>query len=199
MPLQLFVAQPRTAASLLLEPPCTSTRCSSCLSVWRSQKTGTFRRMELGLASRRQVLPRAEYSRDPLGGSGGSGPSGRGPGTSFPQQPWTENYQYPPQQTAAQPPRLPPTNGSNGSGPGGDGGGGLSNLTKAFIAGAFILGEGLALEAAFRAPLHPRPRHRCRFLREHHAHACSPHSLALLPGRPPLLQAWARASGLTAR
>lgn len=145
MPLQLLLAHPRPAASWLPEPPCPSSRCTSCVAAWRLQGRGTLQWTELGQASRRQVLRRAEYSREAGGGSSGGGPPGRGPSTSFPQQPWTENYRYPPQPAAAQPPRLPPTNGSGGGGPGGDGGGGLSNLTKAFIAGAFILGEGWRL------------------------------------------------------
>lgn len=96
----------------------------------------------------RQVARRAEYSRDPRSG-GGAGGAG-GPATQPQQQPWPDSYNYaPPPPAAAQPPRGPPRGGSNGSGPdGGGGGGGLSNLTRAFIGGAFILG-GLGCSLAW--------------------------------------------------
>ncbi len=64
-------------------------------------------------------------------------------------EPWRDvaAYDYPP---AAGPPRTaappggPPGNGSS-PGPGGGGDGGLSNFTKALIAGAFVMGMGAGL------------------------------------------------------
>ena len=87
--------------------------------------------------SRRRELPRAEFGRDPRGGGGG------GPATQQQQQqqPWgTDGYQYAPQPTSVPPPRMPPLDSGGPGSDDGGGGGGLSNLQKAFIAGAFILG-----------------------------------------------------------
>ena len=73
---------------------------------------------------------------------GGRPPRGAGPPTM--EQPYLQRDSYatppPPSSTSG----VPPGGGSWGPGappPGGDGRGGLSTLTKAFIAGAFILGE----------------------------------------------------------
>lgn len=144
MPLLLSLPLHRTAASLVQETASCSGRASPWLPPPGLQRVGTSRCSVLGQPCRRQVLRRAEFSRDPRSGS--SGPSSGGPATSNPQQPWAENYQYAPQPSAEQPPRLPPNNGGPGSGPSGGGdGNGLSNIVKAFIAGSFILGGWVAV------------------------------------------------------
>lgn len=138
----------RTAASQLHgEPPCCSGR-GLVVPCWpTAQRALKWARQQ---PPRRLVVRSAEFQRDPRGGGsfgGGSGGGNGGVGSGGPatyqqqqQQPWgAESYQYPPQPSAAPPPRLPP-NGGNGSGPEGGGSGGPSNLTRAFIAGAFILG-----------------------------------------------------------
>ena len=132
MPL-LLTAPQRTAASLV---PCATS--TSGRAAWAAP--GPWTRPWVH-QQRRQVVRRAEYDpRRAGGGSGGAG--GPGPATQQQQQPWAaDSYQYAPPPTAASPPpRLPPTGGGSGGGPDGDGGGGLSNLTRAFIGGAFILG-----------------------------------------------------------
>lgn len=150
--IQLQASTMRTALQLHREPPCCSGRGvalgpSGALlggrDIWACRQH----------AARRLSAARAEFSRDPRGGGGAPG-SGGGPATqqqTYQQQPWgPDSYAYPPQ-TSTPPPRLPP-NGNNGGGPeGGGGGGGASNLTRAFIAGAFILGGlpgSTCLEAA---------------------------------------------------
>ncbi|KAL4858790.1 hypothetical protein ACK3TF_001181 [Chlorella vulgaris] len=144
MSLLLSLPLHRTAASLVQETASCSGRASPWLPPPGLQRVGTSSRSVLGQPCRRQVLRRAEFSRDPRSGS--SGPSSGGPATSNPQQPWAENYQYAPQPSAEQPPRLPPNNGGPGSGPNGGGdGNGLSNIVKAFIAGSFILGMGAGI------------------------------------------------------
>ena len=210
----------------LQAPQCeasTSGRCQApaprLAGPWRQQQ------------QRRLVARRAEFSRDPPPrGAGGSGPAVQPPA----QQPWgPDSYQYPPPPptAAAPPPRLPPQGGGNGSGPGGSGPGGLSNLTKAFIAGAFILGAPplshfLQQQAGHTsAYCHQRKNGklaaeaRCRAARAVAGAAAA----TTAAGRPPLAllhaaahsvsrstghlhpllllpaQAWARASGLTAR
>lgn len=151
--MQSLILQPcaRTAAQLHMgEQPCCSGRSAPWPVVPRLQQRGLVLQP---LQPRRRVALRAEWSRDPRGSGGsGGGPAGGGPATQQPgyQEPWADSYQYAPLPNAAQPPRLPP-NGGNGSGPGGGDGGGLSNLTKAFIAGAFILG-GREGGPALRSP-----------------------------------------------
>lgn len=136
----------RTALQLHREPPCCSGRGVALGpgALRLGSRDSWFCRQQ---ASRRRAPARAEFSRDPRGGSGGTVGGGSGPTTQqqpYQQQPWApDSYAYPPQPSSP-PPRLPP-NGNNGGGPdGGGGGGGASNLTRAFIAGAFILGGLLA-------------------------------------------------------
>lgn len=140
----LLLEGPLRPATALRCEPSHSGRCWPCAAP-RLGGRGAW----APLPRRRSVLQRAEFSRDPrLGGGAGGGAGGQGPAT-YPQpqqqQPWPDSYDYAPQPSAGQPPRLPPLGGGNGSGPdGGGGGSGLSNLTKAFIAGAFILGAWAA-------------------------------------------------------
>jgi hypothetical protein len=92
-----------------------------------------------------------EYSRDARNGP-----------VRVQRQPQQQRAAYeapPPARTSGEPPRLPPEQGGAPPDPDG-GGGGMSNLTKAFVAGAFILGArrvpGLVRDcfvaAASRAP-----------------------------------------------
>ena len=84
------------------------------------------------------------------------------------REPWEEvaPYDYPPPTGSpprpSAPPRGPP---GNGRGPGGGGdGGGVSNLTKALIAGAFIMGMGAGAAAggsASRSPATQSPALYC--------------------------------------
>ncbi|PRW44264.1 hypothetical protein C2E21_6775 [Chlorella sorokiniana] len=146
--------------SLLLQPAlrlqaaqlCEASTSGRCL-VPAPRLAGPWRHQQ----QRRLVLRRAEFSRDPPPrGAGGSGPAVQPPPA---QQPWgPDSYQYPPPPptAAAPPPRLPPQGGGNGSGPGGSGPGGLSNLTKAFIAGAFILGMGAGIWFDSEVTLEPQ-------------------------------------------
>jgi hypothetical protein len=55
------------------------------------------------------------------------------------QQDRWQSDDFAPPRSSGDPPRLPPDDGQS-PGPEGDGKGGMSNLTKAFVAGAFILG-----------------------------------------------------------
>ncbi|KAL4433038.1 hypothetical protein ABPG77_006465 [Micractinium sp. CCAP 211/92] len=138
----------RTALQLHREPPCCSGR-GTPLGLSTARLGGRAMWAFQKHAARRLSAARAEFSQDPRGGGGGAGVPGSagGPATQQQtyQQPWErDSYAYPPQ-TSTPPPRLPP-NGNNGGGPGGGGGGGgASNLTRAFIAGAFILGMGAGI------------------------------------------------------
>lgn len=142
----VLILQPsamRTALQLHREPPCCSGR-GTPLGLSTARLGGRAMWAFQQHAARRLSAARAEFSQDPRGGGGGAGVPGSAgsPATQQQtyQQPWErDSYAYPPQ-TSTPPPRLPP-NGNNGGGPGGGGGGGgASNLTRAFIAGAFILG-----------------------------------------------------------
>lgn len=135
MPL-LLCQPPRTTASLVVaQASCSGRHCCTPPRL-PSLRVGVQHVQQ----QRRLVAGRAEFSRDPRGGSGG-GAGGSGPATQQQQQPWAQDsYQYAPPPSSTPPPRLPPQNGGGSGGGEGPGGGGLSNLTKAFIAGAFILG-----------------------------------------------------------
>ena len=77
------------------------------------------------------------------------------------QEQWAQNraYDYAPPPGTARPPPGPPGGGAGGGrGPGGDGGGGggMSNLTKAFVAGAFILGMGAGIMFDYEVSFEPQ-------------------------------------------
>lgn len=57
------------------------------------------------------------------------------------QEAWGPGTEYAPPRTSREPPRLPPDGPNGPGGPEGDGKGGMRNITKAFVAGAFILGN----------------------------------------------------------
>jgi len=88
--------------------------------------------------------PRADPSRGPP----------RGVPPAFYDAPSRGSYDYPPPSTARAPPgggggRPPPPTG------GGGGDGGVSNLTKAFVAGAFVVGMGTGVWFNSEATLTP--------------------------------------------
>lgn len=111
----------RSAGMLQVSEASCSTRC-----LLASQGLHPCRRRSLA-----SLCPRAEFSRD------------QQRPVVAPQQ-WSRGgYDYtppPPASSAGGPPRLPPEDPSGGGQGSGGGGGGLSNITKAFIAGAFIMG-----------------------------------------------------------
>ncbi|GAB4818908.1 hypothetical protein N2152v2_005954 [Parachlorella kessleri] len=77
--------------------------------------------------------------------------------TGYAQQPWQGSYDYPPPPSSARPPPGQPPPSGPGRGPGGGGsGGGMSNLTKAFIAGAFILGMGAGIMFDYEVSFEPQ-------------------------------------------
>lgn len=85
--------------------------------------------------ARRALVVRSEGSWDD---------GSRGPAQRQQARPRQANYDFAPPRTSGQPPNYPP--GSDQSPPPPpDGNGGISNLTKAFVAGAFILGMGAGI------------------------------------------------------
>lgn len=110
----------RSLASLATQPASCSPRC---IQAYNSTLASTR------LSRRVGVVVRAEYSRDPKGGPSQRQQARANPGS----------YDYAPQRSGNEPPRYPP-GGDQGPPPPPEGNGGLSNITKAFVAGAFILG-----------------------------------------------------------
>jgi hypothetical protein len=131
--------------SLHLPKPLLS-RESSC-SVGRSS-LGTAARLPRP-AQRPRLAITCEYARRP---------QQPGQPTQFvEQQPRQQQaYDYPPPPSTARPPPGPPPGGPGGSKGPGDDGGGMSNLTKAFIAGAFILGMGAGIMFDYEVSFEPQ-------------------------------------------
>ena len=139
--MHLEIMHPRSLGSLVLSKPGCSPHCSSARTYRTRRQVITYSQYEdeydygaNRVPQRQQPRPNNRIPATP------PTPSSSSSSSSSYQQRDAQYYAQREQQQQYPPPPLPPDNNNNNNNQNNDGG--MSNLTKAFVAGAFILGLG---------------------------------------------------------